>query len=118
MQSQRILRVRELLKRALAEILRREIPISEAGLVAVNEVDVAADLQAATVYVGIVGTKDQKQRGLAILERETKRIQSLLGHAVVLKYTPRLKFVLDDSVERGNRILSIIEEIERTAPKE
>jgi ribosome-binding factor A len=40
----------------------------------------------------------------------------LLGRAVVLKHTPRLRFVLDDSIERGNRVLAILAEIERTLP--
>jgi ribosome-binding factor A len=41
------------------------------------------------------------------------RIQDLMSRAVVLKYTPVLKFVFDDSIVRGNRVLQIIEEIEK-----
>jgi len=50
------------------------------------------------------------------LVRHRKRIQGLVGRAVVLKYTPTLKFILDDSVVRGNRVLQIIEELERANP--
>jgi len=117
MHEVRKLRVQELLKRTLGELVRREIPLEQAGLVSVNAVDVANDLQSATVYVGIIGNAKQRQAGLELLEKHAKLFQGQLAHAVVLKYTPRLKFVLDDSVERGNRILSIIEELEQASPK-
>lgn len=112
MSSVRVERVRELLRRELGEIIRRELPISEAGLVTVNDVDVTNDLQLATVYVGVIGTVQQRSRALPVLEQSRKRLQGLVGRAVVLKHTPLLRFVLDDSVERGNRILKILEEIE------
>ena len=114
--SLRLERVRELLKRELGEILRREIPMNEAGLLTVNEVGVAADLKSATVFVGVIGTADQRKRASALLEKESKRIQGMIGRAVVLKYTPHLKFVIDESIERGNRVLEILEEIEKTSP--
>ena len=109
-------RVRELLKRELGEIIRREIPLSEAGLVTVNEVGVANDLKSATVFVGVIGTADQRKRAAALLEKESKRIQGLVARTVVLKYTPHLKFVLDEAIERGNRVLEILEEIEKQSP--
>jgi ribosome-binding factor A len=118
MPSHRLERVNELLKRALGEIVRREIPVEEAGLVTVNDVGVAADLHSATVFIGIVGSAEQRKRGRALLEQGRKRIQGLVGKEVVLKYTPQLRFVLDDAVARGERVLGIIEELERTAPPE
>ena len=114
MHSLRHQRVRELLKREIGEVLRREIPVGEAGLITVNDVGLAGDLQSATVFVGIIGTPEQQSAGLGILKRERLRLQCLVGRAVVLKYTPRLRFVMDDSVKRGNRVLEIIEEIERS----
>ena len=114
MQSLRHQRVRELLKRQIGAVIRREIPVGEAGLNTVNDVGVAGDLQSATVFVGIIGTAEQQRKGFEILKKERPRIQGLVGRAVVLRYTPRLRFVLDDSVERGNRVLEIIEEIERS----
>lgn len=114
--SLRLERVRELLKRELGEIIRRELPMEEAGLVTVNEVGVAADLKSATVFVGVIGTAEQRKRAGALLEKESKRIQSLIGRAVVLKYTPHLKFVIDESIERGNRVLEILDELEKERP--
>ena len=111
-------RVRELLKREIGEILRRELPISQAGVVSVNDVLLAPDLHSATVFVSLLGSADQKKRAAALLESERKRLQGLLGGAVVLKYTPQLKFVIDESIERGNRVLAIIEEFDKSLPPE
>jgi len=116
MPSLRLQRVRELLKRQIGEVIRREFPVSEAGLVTVNDVDVAGDLHSAVVFISILGTAEQQKRGLDLLTLHRKRIQGLMARAVVLKYTPTLRFVIDDSVVRGNRVLQIIEELEKTNP--
>lgn len=108
-------RVRELLKRQVGELIRRELPLSEAGLINVNDVGVSNDLHSATVYVGIVGTEEQRKKGFALLQQHRKHIQSLVGRTVVLKYTPQLRFVLDESIPRGNRVLEILDEIERSS---
>jgi ribosome-binding factor A len=118
MPSLRLQRVRELLKREIGEVIRREFPVHEAGLVTVNDVDVAGDLHSAIVFVSILGTADQQKRGITLLTQHRKRIQGLVGRAVILKYTPKLRFLLDDSVVRGNRVLQIIEELEKTSPSE
>lgn len=115
MSSLRIERVRELLKRQIGEVIRRELPLSEVGILTVNDVDVTRDLQSATVYVGFVGSEEQKKKGIDLLQKERKRIQGLVARAIVLKYTPLLRFVLDDSVPRGNRILEILDELERSS---
>jgi ribosome-binding factor A len=105
--------VRELLKRAIGEAIRQELPVDDAGLVTVNDVDVAGDLKSAIVFISILGSADQQKRGFARLARHRPRIQDLMSRAVILKYTPRLRFVLDDSVARGNRVLEIIDELEK-----
>src|SRR4026207_519592 len=115
MPSLRLLRVRELLKREIGEAIRREIPVEQAGLVTVNDVDVTGDLRVATVFIGILGSSEQERTGLALLQKNRARIQGLVAKAVILKYTPQLRFMVDDSVSRGNRVLDIIAELERTS---
>jgi ribosome-binding factor A len=51
-----------------------------------------------------------------VLNDHRVRIQGLVGKAVVLKFTPTLKFIVDDSIMRGNRLLKIIEELEQSTP--
>jgi ribosome-binding factor A len=116
MSTLRVQRVQELLKRQLGEIIQRELQLGDSGIITVNDVAVAKDLQVATVYVGIIGSDEQIKAGMDLLQKERKRIQGMVGRAVVLKYTPVLRFVLDDSVSRGNRVLEILEEIERSKP--
>ncbi len=116
MPSLRLQRVRELLKREIGEVIRREFQVAEVGLISVNDVDVAGDLHSAVVFISILGSAEQQKRGAGLLARHRKRIQGLVGRAVILKYTPRLTFRVDDSIERGNRVLGIIEELERTLP--
>jgi ribosome-binding factor A len=116
MASLRLQRVRELLKREIGEAVRREFHVSEAGLITVNDVDVAGDLKSATVFISILGNPDQQKRGFQLLNEHRVRIQGFVGRAVVLKYTPKLKFAFDDSIVRGNRVLQIIEELEKASP--
>ena len=116
MPSLRLQRVRELLKREIGEAIRREFHVSEAGLITVNDVDLAGDLKSATVFISILGNPDQQKRGFQLLNEHRIRLQGFIGRAVVLKYTPKLKFAFDDSIVRGNRVLQIIEELEKTMP--
>ena len=106
-------RVRELLKREIGEAIRREFHVNEAGLISVNDVDMAGDLKSAVVFVSIFGNATQQKRGIQLLSDHRIRIQNLVAKAVVLKYTPTLKFVFDDSIVRGNRVLQIIEDLEK-----
>jgi ribosome-binding factor A len=116
MASLRLQRVRELLKREIGEAVRREFHVNECGLISVNDVDVAGDLKSAVVFVSILGNTDQQKRGFQLLTEHRARIQNLVARSIILKYTPALKFVFDDSIVRGNKVLQIIEELEKSAP--
>ncbi|HTQ52360.1 MAG TPA: 30S ribosome-binding factor RbfA [Candidatus Acidoferrales bacterium] len=118
MPSLRLQRVRELLKREIGEAIRREFHVSECGLISVSDVDVAGDLKSATVFISILGNPDQQKRGFQMLNEHRVRVQGLVARAIVLKYTPKLKFAFDDSIVRGNRVLQIIEELEKTSTDE
>jgi len=116
MSSHRVQRVRELLWREIGEVIRREMPVERVGLITVNDVDLTGDLRQATVFVGILGTPEQQQTGLSLLQRNRRRLQALVAKSVVLKYTPHLRFLLDNSVARGTRILQIIDELDQSSP--
>jgi len=116
MPSLRHHRVCELLKRQLGEAIRREFNATETGLITVNDVVAGGDLKSATAFISILGNPDQQKRGLLMLEQHRIRLQGLVAKAVVLKFTPHLRFVMDDSLMRGNKVLRIIEELEKTNP--
>ncbi|MCH2060419.1 MAG: 30S ribosome-binding factor RbfA [Verrucomicrobiales bacterium] len=108
--SQRLLRVRELLKREIGTIISRDYSFD--ALVTINEVDVTPDLRKGHVYLGIIGGAGGEQSIISRLNRERGNIQRRLAKRVVLKFTPQLSFKADASVERGVRTISILEELD------
>ena len=91
-------------------MLVREMTFGDV-LVTVNHVDVTPDLKSAHVYISVLGSKG-RQDVLPKLEANRAALQADLSRHVVLKYTPHLVFHLDDSIERGSRVLEIMQEIE------
>ncbi len=112
MQRVRQDRVRELIKRELGEIIRREIPIAEGGVISVNDVGLARDMRSAKIFVSVIGTPEQKAHGERLLFKNTIPIQNLLGQKVTLRNTPLLMFIVGDSIAHGDRVLQIIDELE------
>ena len=112
----RLLRVNELLKRELSTIITRDMKFEDA-LVTVNQVDVTPDLKSAHVFVSVLGKGDAFVVLTKLQENRTV-LQGEMSRNVVLKYTPHLVFHLDDSTERGARIIKILQEIEPVADEE
>ena len=116
MASHRHERVSELLKREIGEAIRQEIAVDDAGLITVVDLTLAGDMQSAVVFVSVLGAARQKERALDVLERNRALIQSRLAARVSLKHTPKLKFKFDEVIDRGDRVMKLIEEIETTLP--
>ena len=111
------MRVRELLKRELNEIFRREFPV-ELGIVSVTEVGVSNDLHSAKVFVSSIGDDKSQQKAFRTVRKSAGKIQFELGQIVALRYTPKLKFVMDEAYNRGDRVLKILDEIEQDHQKD
>ena len=107
----RLARVGEILKRELSTVILREVP-SDGALITVNAVDVSPDLRNASVFVGVLGTAAQQRDALARLEQHRAVLQAECAKRVVLKFTPHLHFKLDESIERGSRVLDILDELD------
>jgi ribosome-binding factor A len=104
--SQRQLRVGELVRHAIADMLTRgEVhdPVIESHLITVPEVSMTADLRLATVYVMPLGGRDAKPV-LAALERNKKFLRGEVAHRVNLKFAPDIRFRLDQRFEEAERI--------------
>lgn len=114
--NRRIARVKELLRHELSEIIRREFSIEEVGLLTVNDVGVSRDLRSAIVFLGFIGTAAQRKQAPARIAERSKLIQSLIGGAVRLKFTPELRFHLDDSIAEGSRVIGLLEELQSSEP--
>ena len=110
-------RVRELLKRTIGEAIRRELPVADAGLITVNDIELGGDFRNAKVFISIFGNPEQQKTGLTMLQQSRPLIQSHVAREVIMKNIPRIRFFVDDSVERGNRVLRLIEELEQSSPE-
>ena len=98
-----------MLKRELSGIITREMKF-EKSLVTINQVDATSDLKNAHVFVSVLGTAGEDV--INQLEAHRAALQSAVAKNVVLKYTPHLVFYLDDSIERGTRVIEIMQEID------
>lgn len=112
----RLDRVNELIKRELDTLIRKEVGQMPGQLVTVREVDISPDLKHASVWMGVIGTTDEQHAAMARLHAHRKELQALLSKRVVLKFTPLLHFKLDEAGTRGDRILSILEELNLPEP--
>jgi len=110
----RLLRVNELVKRELSGIIAREISF-ESAIVTINQVDVTPDLKNAHVFVSVLGA-ETPANVISKLEEHRVSLQAELAKHVVLKYTPHLNFHLDNSIERGTRVIEIMRELDTPHP--
>ena len=108
--SQRLSRVNELLKREISACIEKSFEFPNI-LVTVHDVDTAQDLKAAKVFIGVIGGEGEIDRVSKKLNSKHGVIQGVVMKRVGLRNTPRLTFVADDSVERGVRVLNILEEL-------
>src|SRR5260370_19296792 len=114
MPSQRQLRVGELVRHAVAEMLTRgdvHDPVIEGHLITVPEVRMSPDLKLATVYVMPLGGRDT-DAVLAALERNKKFLRGEVAHRVNLKFAPDLRFRVDERFDEAQRL----EKLLRTPP--
>lgn len=113
MSSARIIRVNELLKREIAVDIQRLFANSnfDTAAITVTGVKTAPDLHDATVFVSVFGHEESRGRMISFLNRHRAEIQSRMSKNVILKYTPRLHFKLDDSIENGDRVLGILSQL-------
>jgi ribosome-binding factor A len=105
-----MLRINEVVKRELSGIIAREMNFAGA-LVSINHVDVTPDLKNAHVFVSVLGP-DVEETVLNKLASHRATLQTELARRVTMKYTPHLIFHLDDSIQRGTRVIEILQEIE------
>ncbi len=104
-------RVAELLKRELGMLIMRDLSF-EAPLLSVRAVDITPDLKRAHVFISALGTPLQKKEAIVLLQKNRSFLQQELSKRLILKYTPHLLFQLDESIERGTRILNLLDQLE------
>jgi ribosome-binding factor A len=110
----RLTRVNSLLRREIGELLFRIM--NERGFdlsaVSITRVETSSSLRQARVMVSIRDHEKERDAMLRILRRHAPEIQAAINRDLTLKYTPRLTFHLDTSIERGDRILGLLSDLD------
>lgn len=111
--DRRVARVAELIRREVSQMLLSEIKDDrvQMGMVSVTDVDVSGDLQHAKVFVSIYGTDEARVATIAGLKSATGFVRSELGRRIRLRRTPEVVFVEDRSIERGTRVLTLLNQL-------
>lgn len=105
-------RVRKELMREISDILQKDIR-GLAGVVSVLDVEVAHDNSFAKVFYSVFGSDEQKEKSKEVIAQSTSKIRYEIGKRIRLRLTPELRFVYDDSIERGSKVTELIDKISR-----
>ncbi|WP_027408729.1 30S ribosome-binding factor RbfA [Anoxybacteroides tepidamans] len=109
--SLRATRIGEQMKKELSDIIGRKLKDPRIGFVTVTDVRVTGDLQQAKVYITVLGDEEQRQNTLKGLAKAKGFIRSEIGQRIRLRKTPEIYFEIDESIDYGNRIESLIRKI-------
>lgn len=118
MSVDRIKRVNILLQREIANGIYHVLRPTEIDIpaITITGVSTSRDLRQAKVMVSIREHKNDREQILSVLRRHRKDFQDYVSKSVVLKYTPRLSFALDTSIEKGNNVLDTLSHLDIPEP--
>ncbi len=110
--SRRIERVNTLIRREISELIQHHLRDPRlAEFVAVTEVETTPDLKHARVFVSAIGGQQEEAMVLKVLNSATGFLRSELAKKVRLRHTPELSFHWDNSIEHGDRILRLLDQV-------
>jgi len=116
--AHRIERINSLIRQEISQLLQRQVKDPRLGnFIAVTEVSTSADLKHAKVFVSRIGSEEDKQETLSVLTAASGFFRKELARCLKLRSIPELSFQWDDSIERGDHLLQLIDEVtsEKTA---
>jgi ribosome-binding factor A len=105
-------RVADFLQRELAQLIQMEVRDPRLGMVSVNEVRISRDMSHAKVFVTLLNQEDEQaaQDSIAVLNKAAGFLRSQIAKSNTMRTTPRLHFVFDSSVSRGNYLSDLIDQ--------
>ncbi len=104
-------RVGAAIREEVSSILQRDIKDPRLGFATVTDVEVSGDLHHVKIFVSILGDEESRAQTMEALDSATGFVRSEIGRRVPLRLTPEISFEYDDSIERGARILKLIEDV-------
>jgi ribosome-binding factor A len=116
MKAHRVARVAEVIREVAAETILFEIQDPRVKNVTVTRAEVSADLQVAKVYVSVMGTQREQDLCMHGLKSSAGFVQSKLGSRLKTRFTPTLKFILDEGVKKSIEMTKLINEGLRDTP--
>ena len=96
----------------LSDLIRTRMKDPRIGFASITDVEVSADLRHAKVFVSVLGSAEEQRATLQGLEHAAGFLRHELAQRLNIRYTPEILFKLDQSIERGTRILQLMNEIE------
>jgi len=110
--THRIERVNSLIRQGISELLQRQVKDPRLGsLVAITDVSTSPDLRYAKIFVSRIGSEEEKQETLSVLAAASGFFRNELAKRLRLRHIPELSFQWDDSIERGDYLLQLIDEV-------
>lgn len=104
-------KVREFIKEQVGEIIQQYLKDPRIGFVSVTDVEVSADLRHAKVFVSVLGNEQAKADTMAGLESAQGYVRGELSRRLQMRFTPEIMFRLDESIERGTRVVSLLRDV-------
>ncbi|SRR5713226_1066777 len=104
-------KVREFIKEQVSDIIQHQLKDPRIGFVSVIDVEVSVDLRNAKVFVSVLGDEQAKTDTMAGLQSAQGYVRSELGRRLQMRFTPQISFRLDESIERGTRVVTLIREV-------
>lgn len=112
MAGYRIGRINDDIKRELASLITTVKDPRVQGLISITRVDTTTDLRYCKVYVSALDQNDMAQV-IKGLKSASGYLRRELGHNMSLRYTPELQFIADDSIDRGARLIQMMNELDK-----
>ncbi|MEE8618674.1 MAG: 30S ribosome-binding factor RbfA [Dehalococcoidales bacterium] len=110
--AHRIERVNSLIRQEISELLQRQVKDPRLGnLVAVTGVSTSPDLRHAKIFVSRIGSEEEKQETLSVLAAASGFFRNELAKRLKLRHIPELSFQWDASIEQGDYLLQLIDEV-------
>ena len=110
--SYRIERVNTLIRREISELIQHELRDPRLDeFISVTDVDTTPDLKHAKIYISSMSGQQEEQKILGVLNAAAGFLRTALANKIRIRYTPELHFVWDNSIEHGDRILRLIDEV-------
>ena len=109
--TQRTERIDELLRQEIGQALEREVTDPRIGFVTVTDVETSPDLSRARVWVSIIGTPEERKESLAALRKAMPFVRHSVGSKIRMRRIPEFEVRLDDTSERGTRVMHILDEL-------